>query len=166
VSCQKLSELWLILALTTRREQQRVPGSCTHPSRFTAVGSRLESPGHISRTLLVSTEVYPSSEVVLRSARLRIRENTSQATVRLVLCADTLEHGAYEGTAAQHCGRVIPISGGQLVPLARNGQQLMAEVTPHRPGIVQLDGVDVRYRSGLRWGSESSGWIIRVVTRA
>ena len=98
----------------------------------------------------------------LRSVRARV-EAGSGAEVRVVLCdgaKDVL--GAARGTAAQMCARVVDPTGERLGRVGP-GRQLVLEVVPRRPGRVVVNGVQLSYRSGLRFGSEATGERVVVV---
>ena len=54
----------------------------------------------------------------------------------------------------QFCSSLTPFTSGSLM---LGGQPLLVAITPKHAGTVVVDGVDIHYRHGLRYGP--STWV-------
>ncbi|MDO7869552.1 hypothetical protein [Nocardioides jiangxiensis] len=106
--------------------------------------------------------------VTLHDARPEITVNTAAAEVRVVACrikttSNSLIGSAGEATASETCD-IQPIHDATLNAKADHLTQLLLEVTPHRPGRVEVRSVDLNYSEGWRSGHQRTG--DRVTLRA
>ena len=140
----------------------------THPNRFDPVGNRIGTDrAAVGSPLLFGVAADPRSDVDLRTVRARVTENTAGARVRVLLCRDDELIGSAIGPAETTCRGVRPASGATLHPFKKEiDPKLVIEVVPRRPGRVVIDGVRIAYRSGLRWGWQSTGIVVDVTVPA
>lgn len=139
----------------------------THPRGFTAPGNRVGTEQAVlNRPLLVGMFANPAGAVELRGVKARVRLNTAAADIRVVLCRgprDVNPVGFVVGSAKTHCLSLQPLHGSTLRRVTSStSDQLLVEVIPRHPGRVLVDGVDVSYRSGIRFGTEATGVVIDV----
>ncbi|GAB3855031.1 hypothetical protein GCM10028801_10100 [Nocardioides maradonensis] len=110
---------------------------------------------------LAGAEVV-SMRVTLTSAAPRVVTNTADATIEVLVCV--LRHGQTGGGVGLQGERMThrmcdlgPASGAELLPGGFPSRELVVAITPHRPGRVRIDGIDVRYDAGWRRGSQHIG---------
>lgn len=95
----------------------------------------------------------------LNSVAPRLAQNTANATVQVLLCRPIADFGG-AATAAdmtRFCSSTEnfrPVSGS-FYPTG--SWLLVAEITPHQPGVVELAQVNVTFRQGLRTGKQRVG---------
>jgi hypothetical protein len=113
----------------------------------------------------------PETTVNLRSVTPRIAVNTARATVTLVVCrgnAALVYGGTWHGDPAPYCARRSALHPGTIrlgtPDGAVNTTGVLVAVTPHRSGIVRIEGANVTYRQGIRYGHQHVGmeWTLRV----
>jgi hypothetical protein len=109
----------------------------------------------------------------LRSVTPRVTLNTAQATVRVLVCtgpqtaAGPLDYGATSEQAPVDCATLAPLHSGILRLGQTSGYQtsgVVVAVTPRRAGTVRIEGADVHYRQGIRFGHQHVGvdWTLHV----
>jgi hypothetical protein len=130
------------------------------PERFPTAGDRLQTLGTVGQPLFLTIDSSPSGEVELRSATPRLGADSVDADVRVVLCDRPVTRGALPGRAEDRCASLLPLEGSSL---RREGSAVLGiEITPRAEGVVVVEGVGVDYRTGLRWGSETTGLRVEV----
>jgi hypothetical protein len=82
-------------------------------------------------------------------------KNTARATVTYELCDTVRRLGRWESSQLQFpltyvCSAQRPLTDGTRVTYPDPYQLVLLILTPTRPGVVHLTGVDVRYTLGLR----------------
>ena len=101
----------------------------------------------------------PLHSVSLNTARPRIFENTANATVQLLLCRPLSDFGG-AATAAdmpRFCSSTETFRPVKGTFYPTGSWWLVAEITPHQPGVVELAQVNVTFREGLRTGKQRVG---------
>lgn len=142
------------------------------PRRFGEVsGSYGLAAAKVGRPLLFGMYADPGrGSVTLRRVAPRVEQNTAGADIRVVLCRARPGVGALsvdQATAEQRCSALLPLGGSSLRRVSGpESLQLLVEVVPHRPGHVYVDGVEIAYRAGLWWATESSGFAVDVTAVA
>lgn len=143
----------------------------THPTALQAVGNRVEIPVPVGRSAVVTMFAQPQSgEVRLLSAEPVVTQGSADATVRTFLCENPAELpgstiiGTERGTAEQACETIRPAHDAALGRASPTTPYLVVEVTPHAPGTVTVEGLRVRYRTGLQRGVQDSGLVLTVRT--
>jgi hypothetical protein len=91
-----------------------------------------------------------------------VRENTAAAQIVVLKCGRSSPGDeALGGDAAEvrgRCATLVPFASGSVTFGERAGDDdIVLEVTPTRPGKVQIAGIEVRYSSGLRHGTQHIG---------
>ena len=135
----------------------------THPDRSGPISSSIELALPIGETAVFGMYAAHPREgsVTLLAAEPVMTVNTSEAVVRVLVCRRPVDGsyiGSVRGRADEACLGLDEPRGISLQETTlEGGAQLIAEVTPRRPGIVRMEGLRVRYRSGLRWGDEVAG---------
>lgn len=131
----------------------------THPAAFYAggVSGTSSAQAHVGEPITFGSFALPDRALTLRSAQARIKENSADATVTVVLC---LPRSSYVGitrnqTTSDLCKRSIPIDGARVYPAGKRlVPELIVQITPRRAGTVTVRGLRVGYRDGLRSGSQ------------
>jgi hypothetical protein len=149
-----------------------------HPNLVQAYGNAEGGPVPLGHTQLANTWVLtsrgvPSNNasiqyvtVKIQSVRPIIVSNTSQATVRIELCRRNQSVGigmVLGASLSPYCtAAVAPAHQSAALGVT---SQLIAVITPHRPGKVVIDGFRMSYRDGIRRGTQTGGIKITSVTR-
>jgi hypothetical protein len=140
--------------------------SLTHPNLIDGSGSGVYGTAEVGESILFGIAPGPKREVVLRHAAGHVTVNTASADVRVVLCNQMRDRsvlGSKLGTAAAQCTSLTPLAGAHLRRITSDrSAQLLVQVTPRRVGEVVIDGVDLAYRAGIRWGWQRTGPTIRL----
>jgi hypothetical protein len=151
----------------------------THPKAIYPVGNEIGVRVAVGQTVVVATNVITSGptqnskryqSVALRAVAPVVVKNTAGAGVAMVLCTPTGTYGVGSVRAAdlgQYCSQVAPLGSGTVaLGLGPPMTQLLAEITPSRPGVVRIEGFEVTYRDGIRWGTQTGGINITLVSDA
>ena len=139
----------------------------THAGALTPVGNAISTPAPVGQAVLIGLFPGASDDISVLSVRPRVSENTARAEIRVVACLGASGSGLIGGalgTAAQNCASVRDPRHLVLPPTGPGAPQLVVEVIPRQPGRVVIDGVHLRYRQGLRWGSQDTGTVLTVTT--
>ncbi len=143
----------------------------THDRALTGGGSIGSGPAPVGDTIYADLGVYPAPgekskiTIDISSLRLRTTVNTAGASVAVVYCAMTPSGGVgVVGSAdiKKECSSLTPFTSGSIM-LGR--QPLLVAITPKHAGTVVVDGVDIHYRHGLRYGSQHVGPMLTTTTR-
>ena len=144
---------------------------------YTGSGSAV---GAVGQTSYYGVPVRPagntatSTTLNLRSVTPRIAVNTAHATVTVLVCtgfADRVGAFVYGGTtqdAAHDCTRLADFHSGTMRIGTSTDTQIttgvVLAVTPHGSGLVRIEGANVTYRQGIRYGDQRVGmdWSLRV----
>ena len=113
----------------------------------------------------ISLEAYTGNGVAhlhsihLNSARPIVVQNTANADVKMLLCRPIADFAGDASTAdmSSFCSSLEsfrPVSG-TFYP--KGTWLLVAEVTPHQPGVVHIAQFNVTFREGLRTGKQRLG---------
>ncbi|MDT7548442.1 MAG: hypothetical protein QOE84_836 [Actinomycetota bacterium] len=142
----------------------------TNADSFSPVGNGLSvRKAAVGQPLLFGVFADPGGAVELGSATARVRTNTADATVRVIICRGARGSspiGIERRPAAAACTSVGRPRGSLLGRVrGSRSPQLVVEVIPRRPGQVVIAGVHLSYRSGLRWGRNNTGPVITVVAQ-
>jgi hypothetical protein len=143
----------------------------SQPRAFDAYGDLVEAPVEVGSTANVNL-LLPSKDVAatIRSIRADVVENTSGATIELVLCS-TPDSGAGIGAGfgelgPSDCDRVRPVRSAGEVDWRE--ESLVVRVTPSHAGTVRIAGARVTYTRDWRhlWqsGTERTGTEVVVTT--
>jgi hypothetical protein len=103
-----------------------------------------------------------SRRLDLRKVQLRIRANTADATVTAMICnqragaASLVGGGVVLGDPSRFCTSLRPFRAGS-VTVGGTASGIVLAVTPHKAGVVHLEGADVEYRDGIRRGRQHVG---------
>jgi hypothetical protein len=97
----------------------------------------------------------------LRSVTPLVTENSSNATIAVMICVtrepgDLISGGSALDDASQYCKSLTAFHPGPIT-LGSTATGLVLAVTPHRSGVVRIDGARIHYRDGLRSGREQIG---------
>jgi hypothetical protein len=133
----------------------------THPNQLEPVGSSSVLPLEVGQPVVLGTFARPrNGTVTVTDAVAKVRENTADADVRVLLCETapgSPRVGSQLGRAEDACTAVLEPAGQVLA--ARGGLQVVLEVVPRRSGVLVVDGVDISYRDGWRRGTQPSGLV-------
>jgi hypothetical protein len=142
-----------------------------HPDALQPYYGMIESaPIPLGHTMYNDAVIGPASEpsgngpadatVTVESLTPVVTENTSQATVVLLVCERNSSHigiGTQEGALSASCTRVYPFKGPATLDLGFTTVQIVAVVTPHKAGVVDVAGYEVSYEQGIRHGTQHVG---------
>ena len=150
----------------------------THADALPSSGNQVTVPTAVGRTVWMSAAISTSpprdgrpvgARLQLRQVTPHVLENSSGATVDVLLCrrnADPVAVGAQFDPPPRQCASIEPFRSADVILSQRpGGAELLVRVTPHRPGLVRIGGLDISYRTGLRTGSQRSGMGMVVPTR-
>jgi hypothetical protein len=113
----------------------------------------------------ISLEAYSGggaahlNTVHLNTVRPIVVQNTANADIKMLLCRPIAEFAGDATTAdmSKYCSSLEsfrPVTGS-FYP---NGTWLLvAEITPHQPGVVRINQFNVTFREGLRTGKQRVG---------
>jgi hypothetical protein len=90
-----------------------------------------------------------------------IVENSARATVRVLLCVPS-DQGEGLGSRSDTCRAEEPFHAGR-VNLDQIHYILVLAITPTRPGSLDIAGLQVTYRDGIRHGEQHTGNEIRSI---
>jgi hypothetical protein len=143
----------------------------THPTALQSVGNRIEVPGQVGGSVVVTMFAQPESgDVRLLAAEPVVTPDSADAEVRTILCENPAELpgstivGTELGTAEHVCETTRPAHDAELGRASPTTPYLVVEVTPRAPGTVTVEGLRVRYRTGLQQGVQDSGFVVTVRT--
>lgn len=93
------------------------------------------------------------------------RENAAHADISFWLCSGLSANGGF-GSAEHAKGSCPNFTRFRAGPerLGPGYVNVLIAITPHRPGSVHIEGVDIRYRQGIRWGRQHTGFDMRTHT--
>jgi hypothetical protein len=142
----------------------------THPGQLPAVDNSLGSiHTPVDWPTLVGMHSWPDDSVRLVSARPRVRENSANADISVLLCYPTASQ-IYHATGNLDglCKPAVPVEGQtmQATPNAKTwarAPNLIVLVKPRQAGTVRVDGVEVTYRAGLQRGTQSTGRNLEII---
>jgi len=134
------------------------------------------APGHswyfgseLASTTAVSVNPRQLS-IDITSVKPVVIENNADADVAVLRCV--LRHpgagpvGERQVATDAICASLTPFRSGRVtLGFEAGNDDIVVEVTPHKAGVVRINGVDVRYRSGLRHGSQHAGGQLRVTAK-
>ena len=132
----------------------------THADELPAAGgNELTISTTIGEPVLFGVFADPDRTIALRTVRARVRSNTADAVIRVLVCSggDGDALAMDRALAKDRCASLPTLRGQRLLPLPGPGPRLVVEVVPRRTGQVVIEGVSVSYRAGLRRGSENTG---------
>jgi hypothetical protein len=113
-----------------------------------------------AHVLVVQTHL-PHVRVHLRSAHPEIAQDTAAATFETRVCTlrDPHPPSVTSESLEQLCLTTSPVRGTVYRPYGSGSptQALVVIVTPKKAGMVNLDGIQIAYREGIRFGRESVG---------
>ena len=136
----------------------------THPNVFAEYGSGVSGPASVGQAWTHFTGLDAGVEVTIVDVVPRVTMNTADADIRLRLCHSSGRNegvGPVPGSAERACSHLTGLQD-QTVTLMPTEAQVIAIVTPRRPGRVHIAGFTIRYRDGARRGSEHSGLEMRL----
>lgn len=127
-------------------------------------------PGH---TLYTDTGIYPAASATatidFRDIRPRVTLNTADAIIELLTCttpSGSMRIGTVLDADIEHyCAPMTPWRSGTLTTGSDADTYLIFAITPHREGRVEIDGEDVHYRDGIRFGTQHVGATIVATTQ-
>jgi hypothetical protein len=109
-------------------------------------------------------EVAESLEDASGTARIDKAEpvvvtNTADATVTLSVCTTKPRaHLSFSGpmwSMEGYCSEVVPLEKGFVLPLGKDpGYQVTVTIAPEHEGLVQVAGVRLTYKHGIRYGTQ------------
>lgn len=122
----------------------------------------------VGQTVYADSGIYGEAQqdangdiaLVLDAVTPRVTKNTAGARVEVVVCvrkATASPIGMVRSGLDQHCTRVDRLRTPAHLTVGYGSAQLLLQVTPTRPGEVRIEGFDVRYRDGIRFGSQHTG---------
>ena len=141
----------------------------THPNAVGAYGNEQGMRLEVGETVLVDAGIYSrhveddprhGMPITVHSAVARISENTADADIELVLCRHSGDGTDIIGSimaedVSSYCLEELPIGGAhESFP---STAQLLFRITPRQPGTVQIEGIDLTYRDGIRRGTVHTG---------
>ena len=131
----------------------------THADELPPVGNEWAITTTVGQPVLFGVLVDPDRTIALRTVRARVRSNTADAVIRVLICTGLQgnEIGVDRARATDLCASLPTLRGQRLLPLPGAGPRLVVEVVPRRTGQVVIEGVSISYRAGLRRGSENTG---------
>ncbi|MDQ1496027.1 MAG: hypothetical protein QOG69_2510 [Actinomycetota bacterium] len=111
-----------------------------------------------------------TQHIDLRSVTPLVTENTSNATIAVMTCVTRGPGGLIGGgsaldDASQYCKSLTAFHPGPIT-LGLTATGLVLAVTPHRSGVVRIDGARISYHDGLRTGRERIGTEVITLTTA
>lgn len=147
----------------------------THDRVFYGFGSALGVPVQTGHTAYIGLAALPvgagpaGSLVDVRDVKLKVVANTADANIRLLVCVDRGADAAIIGGGvvlddpSRYCASIVPWRSGRIA-LGARASGLVVAVTPRHPGTARIDGADVTFRHGLRWGRQHVGLSITTTT--
>lgn len=106
---------------------------------------------------------WHDSTIDLLGVKPVIIENSAQATVRVLLCVPSNSGEGVSSSLSDFCRSAQPFQPG-VVNLDQARHKIVLAVTLTQPGRLDIAGVQVTYRDGLRHGNQRSGiewrWIV------
>ncbi len=134
----------------------------THPERFEPAGGSITQVAlPVGGSTVIGMLAAPlEGEVRLIDAEPVVVGDTAVAEVRVLIChrkpgRDSL--AAVRGTADQVCARTSTARDTPLGAWSQANAYLAVELTARQPGAVRVEGVRVRYRSGVQVGEQVTG---------
>lgn len=152
----------------------------THPDVLPGYGNGYNgtlAPGQTLYVGLTFPDPDEGEEITLEAAVPRVvARNDAGATVATRLCTLDPQELRSSGIGAigsvdgedflRYCPDPAPVTEGTRLDLAAEpAQQLLLAVTPSRPGVVLVRGVDLTYSHGWRHGTQTIGPRLRVEAR-
>jgi hypothetical protein len=112
----------------------------------------------------------PTYELVLKEARARVTANTAEATVGFAVCTPSGEgFVTATGDLSEHCAALSPVREATLTVNGNPDQFVVMSISPTRPGVVRISGMDLTYAHGWQraWqrGTQPTGYHVRVRVR-
>ena len=137
----------------------------THPTVLPEVGNSVGMKMSLDkRPTMYFGVTYPDGEgetVTIDSVSPRVFENTARAGFAFYLCNEGDE--GFFGVASpedfeQFCPRPVPVVRDTTFAVGETERtHLVMGVTVHRPGRVEINGVEVTYSVGLQRGTQATG---------
>lgn len=111
--------------------------------------------------------LHKTLHIDLRSVRPHIALNTSNAEVKILLCAIGGDPIGVSTDAGPSCASVTNFRSGDVVlGWDRGKTDVIIAITPHRAGQVRVDGLDETYQDGVRRGHQHTGFEVTVNSSA
>jgi hypothetical protein len=143
---------------------------------YTADTGLVTSRGHDQATIsdppgggtdVTDTGNVRGVRVTIQSVHANIVSNTAAATVTIELCRRGGNPQVAIGTQvgadlSQFCTTVGPVQHQSAVLMPASAQ-LVAFITPHRPGTVHIAGFRLSYREGIRRQTQTGGVDLRMI---
>lgn len=101
-----------------------------------------------------------SIPITISAITPHVDSNTSQATLHVLVChrnGSTTAVGTQESGLSFSCSTVIPFTSPMTIDLGFSATQVLVAVTPQRPGVVHIAGIDVTYAQGPRHTTQRAG---------
>ena len=128
------------------------------PSAVQDAGSSVGLPLAVGETVYAGLLVHSDDPINVRSVTPRVSRNDAGATVTVMTCTVTGADGVGAVPAGEIARLCAPLE--EFVPAVLalpTRHSLVVAITPTRPGMLRIDGVDISYRDGLRIGRQHTG---------
>lgn len=103
-------------------------------------------------------------DVSITSIKPRVVDTSAGATVDILVCTQS-EAGRIAivtGSIDKYCASAVPWRPGTIRLGQMSSTYLMYAITSSQPGAVRIDGADVSFRKGIRWGGQWVGGNISI----
>lgn len=102
---------------------------------------------------------YWDSTVRVTAAEPLVLENTADADITVHVCHERgIGIGSVTGSLRGYCKTILNLAAEPTLTLAPQArEQLILTITPRRSGQVRVSGMNLTYRHGLRYGTQSVG---------
>lgn len=136
----------------------------THPGAFADYGPAAVETGSVraGEVVLVDGVLAPDGIVELRRVEPQLAAGSAEVTMFVQVCSEGAAGGVgfVVGQPLEpFCPEPQIVSGTEF---GAPGQQLVVTMVPTEPGEIVIDGFEVSYRRGLRFGSQLTGARIEI----
>ncbi len=115
--------------------------------------------GHTAYSLALYSVTRDNATVDLRSITPRVAVNTAHATIQVLECQRNANIVAIGATpSVDYCNHLKAFAPGNH-QFSANGDKtaIVLAITARRGGRIVINGIDVRYHSGVRQGDQNTG---------
>ncbi|QNN52117.1 hypothetical protein [Nocardioides mesophilus] len=102
----------------------------------------------------------PGESVTLHAAAPHVLVNTAEATVTFSVCqvAGRSSISSVRGDLRRRCSKLLPIKDTRLALTYQHPRrQMLMTITPTRPGVVKIQGMDLTYSYRHQSGTQRVG---------
>jgi hypothetical protein len=143
----------------------------SHPSVLDG-GAEMTAPVAVGQTAYSDAGIYPSLaaghsiDINITDLKPRVLIDTSDAEIDLLVCTPASQDvriGAVTGPISKYCATSSSWQPGPFTVDDGLKPYLVLAITPTHDGVIAVDGVDITYRRGIRYGTQHTGSTVIVV---